>query len=142
MRRVIQYNNTNIINFLLDLGANINSQDQNGVTPLMRATFDDRLELVKLLVSRGAEVDKKAYDKKTALGYAKSKEVAAFLCDNGADAQYARPTESGWMTNLYSAISFNRKGVVEALLERKADINVGCADGDTPLRNFFILSFY
>lgn len=38
-------------------GANVNSRDQNGWTPLHRAAFKGRIECVKALLNHGAEVD-------------------------------------------------------------------------------------
>ncbi|KAI5680360.1 hypothetical protein M9H77_01587 [Catharanthus roseus] len=38
-------------------GANVNSRDQNGWTPLHRAAFKGRIESSKILISNGAEID-------------------------------------------------------------------------------------
>lgn len=42
---------------LLSKGANVNSRDQNGWTPLHRAAFKGGIETVKLLLSHGAQID-------------------------------------------------------------------------------------
>jgi ankyrin repeat protein len=43
------------IRFLLDAGANVNSVDDHGVSPLHRAAWNDQPEVVQLLLSRGAD---------------------------------------------------------------------------------------
>ena len=44
-----------MVNFLLDSGADIDKTDGVGWTPLMEAIMDDKLELVKLLVEKSAD---------------------------------------------------------------------------------------
>ena len=43
-----------IVQFLLDNGADINIRDEKGTTPLMNAVIGERIEVVKLLLERGA----------------------------------------------------------------------------------------
>lgn len=47
---------TQIMNLLLDAGANINAQDNDGWTPLWDAALAGRLQAVELLVKRGADL--------------------------------------------------------------------------------------
>uniref|UniRef100_A0A6B2L1G5 NAD(P)(+)--arginine ADP-ribosyltransferase n=1 Tax=Arcella intermedia TaxID=1963864 RepID=A0A6B2L1G5_9EUKA len=57
-------------NFLIDLKANLNSQDNDGVTPLITASLNGHKEIVKLLMQKGANA--KLVDKwgKNAIDYA------------------------------------------------------------------------
>jgi ankyrin repeat protein len=43
------------IRFLLDAGANVNGVDDHGVSPLHRAAWNDQSEVVRMLLSRGAD---------------------------------------------------------------------------------------
>jgi hypothetical protein len=49
-----------LVEVLLDAGADPNSRDRDGLTPLMWAAAQGRLELVQLLLSRGADPNAKA----------------------------------------------------------------------------------
>ncbi|MEN8304076.1 MAG: ankyrin repeat domain-containing protein [Campylobacterota bacterium] len=51
----IRRDRTDMVNFLLDNGADINKVDGVGWTPLMEAIMDDMPNLCKLLVERGAD---------------------------------------------------------------------------------------
>ena len=45
------------VQYLIDIGANVNVQDQNGDTPLYVAVFNGQLENVKCLIENGATID-------------------------------------------------------------------------------------
>lgn len=51
----IRRDRTDMVNFLLDNGADINKTDGVGWTPLMEAIMDDKPSLCKLLVEKGAD---------------------------------------------------------------------------------------
>ena len=51
----IRRDRRDMVNFLLDNGADINKIDGVGWTPLMEAIMDDMPELVSVLVDRGAD---------------------------------------------------------------------------------------
>jgi len=66
-----------IINILLDWGADINQQNDEGWTALMTAVVMARADLVKILIEKGADVNKEANlkgaGKRTAMMLAKNK---------------------------------------------------------------------
>jgi ankyrin repeat protein len=64
---------------LLKWGANINTQDAFGGTPLMHAVMLKNLGLVKWLVENGADLDLKNENEETALALATSNEAAAIF---------------------------------------------------------------
>lgn len=49
-----EYGNIENIQYLLSIGANINSSDKNGITAIERAMKDNRCDIVKYLLEKGA----------------------------------------------------------------------------------------
>jgi len=100
--------------------------------PLHRAAADGDIEQVKLLLSKGADVNEKDPGGKTALHCASEKghaEVAKLLISQGA---YVNAI--GWeMTPLHFAAMSGDKQTVELLLSKGADINAKDRYGSTPL---------
>ena len=82
LHRMVQWAPTDAIAALLKIGANPNQTDDDSRTPLMLAVSSNRLDVVKLLLEKGAKpelADKKGknvYDLAMALGY---KEIANYL---------------------------------------------------------------
>ena len=56
-----------ITGLLLEKGANIDARTMEGVTPLMEAGYYGYLDLLRLLIERGADVNVRREDNKTAL---------------------------------------------------------------------------
>lgn len=80
---------------LLNQGADPNSKNQDGVTPLMIASYLGNVSTVKLLISRGADVGIAESKGNTALIYAlahdrqaSNGEVVELLLSAGADANH------------------------------------------------------
>jgi DNA-directed RNA polymerase subunit M/transcription elongation factor TFIIS len=77
------------IQLLLDHGANINSIDKNGHTPLHYSVIQNNMDLIKLFIDKGANInDASNQMKKTALHYAAEKDrihTVNYLLDRGAD---------------------------------------------------------
>jgi ankyrin repeat protein len=67
--KLIQMGDVNAIKNLITTGANIN-QKSVGLTPLMYAARHNKIEIVKLLISRGAKLKIKSDKGFTALKYA------------------------------------------------------------------------
>jgi len=67
-----EHRNIDVINFLLNpIGVNVNETDDDGVTALMIASENGDINIVKNLISAGADVSAKAADGTTALNAAK-----------------------------------------------------------------------
>lgn len=60
------------VNILLAAGAKANAADDNGRTPLMLAAYDGKLDVVKLLVQAGADVNARDAKGQSALDYVTS----------------------------------------------------------------------
>jgi ankyrin repeat protein len=144
----------NSVKTLLDKGADVNARDMDGNTALDWAAGQGYVEIVKLLLDRGADVNVK--DKM--LGFTPlmtatrsgHTEIAKLLLDRGADVNVVSGAvafswtsfdgsrsesgvRGGW-TALMIAAQYGYVDIVKSLLERKADINLKDANGDTALK--------
>ena len=72
---------TDLVKKFVEYGIDVN-QESNGMTPLMMAARYNKVEIIKLLVSKGADLKTRDENGFTALRYAQlsnAKEVADFL---------------------------------------------------------------
>jgi ankyrin repeat protein len=77
---------TEIVNWLLENGAEPNYRYANGYTPLLSAAANGHLEILKALLVHGADINAKTDDGKNAISFAierKHATVEAFLRQNG-----------------------------------------------------------
>jgi len=114
-----------IVEFLLNHGADIESEIFDGETPLMLAAQHARhrrYETIKTLLEHGAKVNHKDEDGGTALHYAamySGKEVINLLISYGADVN---AKEEYQITPLHQAAMLNNIEAAKALVEHGADI--------------------
>ena len=76
------HSNLEVINLLLDHGANVNAKGKKKVTPLMYAAWFGMKDAVEVLVRRGAALNESDEAGRTALGLAEEKghrEISEFL---------------------------------------------------------------
>lgn len=107
---------------LLSKGAEVNTVDRRGFTPLMWASASGNMELVRQLLESGAAPDRRATDGTTALMLASANgftEIVRALLVRGADATAAR----GGVTARQLAIGRMHSDVV-TLLERAEGLGV------------------
>ncbi|XP_059171171.1 ankyrin-3-like [Physella acuta] len=156
----LQNENEEIALKLLDYRADINICTENGFNALHFAVENGCLEAVKRIIKMGCDVNQQTKDGNTPLTLASDVDVVNALCAAGADINYVINGESvitnairhyrsgvidqlineGCNINsavpdppLISAISMNKKRIMNLLLMRGADVNIMSSTGIAPL---------
>lgn len=128
--RAVQNDDRGTVTELLDHGLGANATDREGNTVLMLAARLGYADMVKLLIARKADVNRRNPFGDTALMAACLKAhlgVVKLLVENGAEIN--RP---GWTPLGYAAFGGN-PSIVRYLLEKGADKDAIQPNGDTPL---------
>ena len=117
---------------LLAQGANINTQDANGTTPLMYAVVNAEADCVKLLLDKGADPNLSNKAGATALMWAVNdlKKVQLLLAKGANVNAVSQDGKSPLLTALNLP---NSMPVVQALLAKGANVNQADKRGFTPL---------
>jgi ankyrin repeat protein len=131
--KAVQFHRFNAIKTLLDHGVEVDAHHpdlNNPQTPLMMALRGKSVELVELLLSRGADIHLIDKAETSVLMNAVSVESAVdhfvpMLLERGADPKY---TNSIGSSALFNAALFGYTNAVRMLLEYGADPNVKCQD--------------
>ena len=123
-----------IARMLLERGADVNYTDNHGRSPLHIAERHPSIDLIRLLLNYGANIDASdTWRGETALHDASSKghiTVVKLLLEHGANVN-AR-SKSRW-TPLHSTTMMGHPKVVELVLDHGADVNAQNEDGWTAL---------
>jgi ankyrin repeat protein len=123
---------------LLENGADINwcgnriSNDKTNVTPLKTAVWANEFLVVKLLVEKGADINKCLGECETPLTLAcrlKYFDIAKYLLNNNAMIDGFGDDIN---TPLFYSCLFGNYEMTELLLEKNADIYASCVCSDTP----------
>lgn len=104
-----------------------------GATPLWTASTLGRLEFVKLLVSRGVDIEHTTDSKSSPLRGAAFDghcDVCEYLIDRGADID--KPNQVG-QSPLTIAAAMKKEDCVQLLIKKGANVNHRGHNGDTPL---------
>ncbi len=128
-----QTGDTELVDFLLSLGADINAKRKDGFTPLHVAAQAGKKDMAKLLIESGAVIYSTDNKGRTPLHIAAEAGLAdmeALLLDNGAAIERGDKLGS---TALHIAAREAHKDAVALLLEREADVNSKNKRGETPL---------
>jgi hypothetical protein len=126
---------------LLEKGAEVNTMNSGGSTPLHYAAENGHVELAITLIQKGADVDAKNMHGSTPLHTACADgrtEVAMVLLEEGANVN--ADTSSG-RRPLHSACEGGHAEVAMVLLENGADVNAHTNTGYTPLRSHKFYNF-
>ncbi len=128
-----------IVTFLLDAGAEIESADGSGATPLIGAVLGNHLPVVRILAERGADCTAAHNSYGPAIDIAFWVEcrtgfsgVTAYLIERGTPYD---PTDGGIATWLNLASTFGNLHMARFALEHGADVNgVSTAEGQSELQ--------
>ncbi|NBX71429.1 ankyrin repeat domain-containing protein, partial [bacterium] len=122
-----------IVELLLERGADVHVKDNNGSTALMWAAGSGNQNMVKLLLERGADIHAKNNNGWTALMLAAgsgNQNIVELLLERGADVDVKNNEGS---TALMWVAGSGNQNMVKLLLERRADVDVKNDDGKTAL---------
>jgi len=115
----VKRNNAPIIRSLLDIGADVNTRDESGDTPLLMTCGSGHIDVIRLLLSRGADVNALNRDDIAPLHlvcrYGRHTDIVRLLIDHGADVN-AR--DKGGFTPLQEACRFGHTDITRLLLEK------------------------
>ncbi len=130
--RAAYSNGLSEIQQLISSGADLNTRNKRGRTPLMLAIENSygRYEVPKLLIEKGADVNLFDNDGNTALMIAcdhNGHEAVKLLLDNKAAVYFMNKDKR---TALHIAAAGVRKRIVEALLATRAEVTVSSAGAD------------
>lgn len=118
---------------LLKSGADVNQQTPNfQTTPLLRAIDEQDAEMVKLLLSAGADVNLASMSGTplTAAAWRNSTDIVQMLIDAGADVN---ALDYQGKTALSESILLGKSQHVSRLIRAGADVNLADSKGTTPL---------
>ena len=128
----VDKNNTAIAEYLIDHGANVNAYPvDEGWGPLQETTaISNGVEMAKLLLARGADINSKGYPVLNSAVYKKRRDLCEFLIQRGADVN----AKDMWgQTSLYLAIRNDDSDITDILIANGADINAKDDRGQTVL---------
>jgi proteasome lid subunit RPN8/RPN11 len=131
--RAIEEDDDDEVRQLLNSEADINAQDEHGVTALMLAVQKGDVETVWLLLDSEADINAQDEHGVTALMLAVQKddiETVWLLLDKGADVN--KRQEAGFTALMFSLLGEDLY-IARLLLDKGADINIQDNDGLTPL---------
>ena len=122
-----------LVNALLDKGADINSRDWIKDTPLQYSIIDRQAGIMKLLLKRGADPNSVSEQNRTPLQYAaQCSRPADIECLIDAGAQVNKRCQAG-SSALGWAVLTGKTGAVKCLIAHGADVNMPGLRGYSPL---------
>jgi len=112
-----------LVKYLIELGLDINKENDYGETPFFNACESRNLELVKYLIKCGIDISKSNYTLKTPLFYACESEnvdIVKYLIKFGANIN--QEDDEG-ETPIFEACFNEKENIVKCLVELGIDIN-------------------
>ena len=144
LHTAVKTRNKQEVQRLIDTGADINAKDSGGFTPLMFAAQLGDYAIAELLVARGAKLNEANTFNATALHKALDavrprpgnqldsvrRRLALLLIESGADVKFVGYNRT---TPLHLASMWGDLAVIEALIQKGAQVNARTQKGFTPL---------
>ena len=131
----VDFGFSEIVELLVSRGSDVNAQDYEGETPLQVAALDDRVELARFLLERGAETEIRGPQARTALLFVAREtggvEMATLLLDHGAEVNLR---DAGSETPLDLAAWRGFQELVELFLDRGAEFSGTGPEGEKLIR--------
>lgn len=132
----VAYGHQNIVGWMLDNGVPVDIRNRLGATSLHSAAHNNRLEIARLLLDKGAAVNAKVInsDNRTPLHEAAaigSTDLVQLILDRGADISAVTSDEN--QTPLHWAEKEGQIRTAELLIQRGADTTARDINGKTPL---------
>jgi uncharacterized protein len=81
------YSGKTICSMLIDYGADVNAVSNEGITPLMLAAQNAKLDVIELLLKKGAKAGIKDQNGKTAYNYAETADISDYLKQSVKDTR-------------------------------------------------------
>lgn len=134
LHNAVRIGSVEVASYLIENGAEVNAADHDGWSALMFAAWRNSAVMSRLLVSKNARLEAINAAGLTPLAIATQhgrNAAALVLIEAGADVN--RAVGGGQFTPLMLAVAKNSRAVVEALLQRKAEVNARNAAGYTAL---------
>ena len=129
----VRSNDMKRLTAMVGSGADVNTADRLGETPLMYAATVGSLDAMKFLVEKGANVNAQTGSGATALIWAATDlPKVRFLIEHGANVNPA--TKRGRTALLVAAMSDNSYEIVKLLIDKGADVKAVDFLHTTPLR--------
>uniref|UniRef100_A0A9J8DGY2 CARD- and ANK-containing Inflammasome Adaptor Protein n=1 Tax=Cyprinus carpio carpio TaxID=630221 RepID=A0A9J8DGY2_CYPCA len=131
--KAVQKNLDEVVAALIDHGADVNSCNQLGYTPMLLAAELGNAEAFKVLVSKKARLDERLPNQISGLHLAVqsgSMQIAQILLDKGIDPNISGPKDQ---TPLHLSALHNQPALMALLLRVGAQINSITQDGFTAL---------
>lgn len=127
-------NYVEMVQLLLERGADVNSQNEKGASALFYASMEGHIDIAKLLLDKGADVNATTFRNETALSVAVSNsqqnEIVKLLLNRGAKVKIeGKPLPSNLLT---IPIMSSDIELIELLLDKGA-LNLTDITGKTPL---------
>lgn len=111
----------------------INELDDTQTSPLILATLKGNLNIVKMLVEKGADINQRNWQGHSSIQYACSKgwkDVVEYLLEKGVDVNVV---DNRGDSSLHRLASLGRIEILEMFLKYNPNVNCQNSEGNTPL---------